>query len=372
MHFNLSEERKMLKESCNRLLNDHYTKYKNHHEVSSSEIGFNKKFWEECSEIGMLSALISPNFNGLGGTGEDIMIVFELIGKHLVVEPFLSSGILSITSLTNSKDIETSVLDEISSASKIYAFGHSEVDTRYDETYIKTKANYKNDAVFLTGQKSFVLNGDYADKIICTARFSGNDFDQNGFGLYEIDKTHCDIRSYNTIDGYRAAELKFSEIPAKELCKNSDAYNALLETLYAGAFALSAESIGAMEVCFNMTLEYLKTREQFGKAIGSFQALQHRMVDIMIEIEQAKSAVMLAAGTYEADKNTKYKNISAAKNLVGRAGKLVAEECIQLHGGIAMTWEYNLHNYAKRLVMIDHLMGDSDHHLEKFKLYSNY
>ena len=273
---------------------------------------------------------------------------------------------------TNSKDVETSALDEISSASKIYAFGHSEVDTRYDETYIKTKANYKNDAVFLTGQKSFVLNGDYADKIICTARFSGNDFDQNGFGLYEIDKTHCDIRSYNTIDGYRAAELKFSEIPAKELCKNSDAYNALLETLYAGAFALSAESIGAMEVCFNMTLEYLKTREQFGKAIGSFQALQHRMVDIMIEIEQAKSAVMLAAGTYEADKDTKYKNISAAKNLVGRAGKLVAEECIQLHGGIAMTWEYNLHNYAKRLVMIDHLMGDSDHHLEKFKLYSNY
>lgn len=372
MHFNLSEERKMLKESCDRLLNDHYTQYKNHHEVSSSETGFNKKFWEECSEIGMLSALISPNFNGLGGTGEDIMIVFELIGKHLVVEPFLSSGILSITSLTNSKDIETSVLDEISSASKIYAFGHSEVDTRYDETYIKTKANYKNDAVFLTGQKSFVLNGDFADKIICTARFSGNDFDQNGFGLYEIDKTHCDIRSYNTIDGYRAAELKFSETPAKELCKNSDAYNALLETLYAGAFALSAESIGAMQVCFNMTLEYLKTREQFGKPIGSFQALQHRMVDVMIEIEQAKSAVMLAAGTYEADKNTKYKNISAAKNLVGRAGKLVAEECIQLHGGIAMTWEYNLHNYAKRLVMIDHLMGDSDHHLEKFKLYSNY
>ena len=184
MHFNLSEERKMLKESCDRLLIDHYTQYKNHHEASSSETGFNKKFWEECSEIGMLSALISPNFNGLGGTGEDIMIVFELIGKHLVVEPFLSSGILSITSLSNSKDIQTSVLDEISSASKIYAFGHSEVDTRYDETYIKTKANYKNDAVFLTGQKSFVLNGDFADKIICTARFSGNDFDKNGFGLY--------------------------------------------------------------------------------------------------------------------------------------------------------------------------------------------
>ena len=224
----------------------------------------------------------------------------------------------------------------------------------------------------LTGQKSFVLNGDFANKIICTARFSGNDFDQNGFGLYEIDKTHCDIRSYNTIDGYRAAELKFYEIPAKELCKNSDAYNALLETLYAGAFALSAESIGAMEVCFNMTLEYLKNREQFGKPIGSFQALQHRMVEIMIEIEQAKSAVMLAAGTYEADKNTKYKNISAAKNLVGRTGKLVAEECIQLHGGIAMTWEYKLQNYAKRLVMIDHLMGDSDHHLEQFKKYSDY
>ena len=232
MHFDLSEERKMLKESCDRLLNDHYTKHKNHHEVSSSEIGFNKNFWKECSDIGMLSALISPNFNGLGGTGEDIMIVFELIGKHLVVEPFLSSGILSITSLTNSRNIKISVFDDISSASKIYAFGHSEIDTRYDETYIKTKANYKNDTVFLTGQKSFVLNGDFADKIICTARFSGNDFDQNGFGLYELDKNDCNVRSYNTIDGYRAAELNFSEVPAKELCKNTDAYNALLETIY--------------------------------------------------------------------------------------------------------------------------------------------
>ena len=125
-----------------------------------------------------------------------------------------------------------------------------------------------------------------------------------------------------------------------------------------------------MKTCFNLTLDYLKTRNQFGKSIGSFQSIQHRMVDMMLEIEQVKSAVMLASSTYRSDEKTRDKNISAAKNLVGRVGKLVAEETIQLHGGIAMTWEYSASHYAKRLIMIDHLMGDSDYHRDRFKLLS--
>ena len=138
----------------------------------------------------------------------------------------------------------------------------------------------------------------------------------------------------------------------------------------AGALALSAEAVGIMQVCFELTLDYLKTRKQFGKSIGAFQSIQHRMVDMMLEIEQVRSAVMLASSTFETNSSTRDKNVSAAKNLVGRVGKQIAEESIQLHGGIAMTWEYSVAHYAKRLIMIDHLMGDADYHRDRFKLLS--
>ena len=153
--------------------------------------------------------------------------------------------------------------------------------------------------------------------------------------------------------------------------RDSDqALECIVKTNSAGALALSAEAIGIMQVCFELTLDYLKTRKQFGKSIGAFQSIQHRMVDMMLEIEQARSAVMLASSTFETNSSTRDKNVSAAKNLVGRVGKLIAEESIQLHGGIAMTWEYSVAHYAKRLIMIDHLMGDADYHRDRFKLLS--
>ncbi len=151
------------------------------------------------------------------------------------------------------------------------------------------------------------------------------------------------------------------------LARDDEALRCIIKANSAGALALSAEALGIMQICFDMTLDYLKTRKQFGKSVGSFQAIQHRMVDMMLEIEQVKSAVMLASSTFHADDITRDKHISAAKNLVGRVGKLIAEETIQMHGGIAMTWEYSAAHYAKRLIMIDHLMGDSDYHRDRFK-----
>ena len=372
MHFNLSEERQMLRDTIERFLSDNYSKIKSHHEYSTLNEGYNVKIWNESSNIGMISGLIPPKFNGLGGSGEDIMIIFELIGKYLCVEPFLSTGLMSSTALIACGNNSNEFFDEIISGKKIISFCHSEIDSRYDETLIKVKASKKNDLWYIDGKKSFVLNGDQANVFIVSARISGDTSDKNGIGIFKIEANNCDIRPYNTIDGYRCSEVSFNNVTGKLLCSDEKAYKCILETIYAGTLAVSSEAIGIMQKCFDLTIDYLQTRTQFGKTIGSFQALQHRMVDLMIEIEQAKSSVMLAAGTYNSEKHIKYKNISAAKNLVGRVGKLVAEECIQLHGGIGMTWEYNLHNFAKRLVMIDHIMGDSDHHLEQFKKYSKY
>ena len=372
MHFNLSEERQMLKDTVERFLSDNYGKIKNHHEYSTLNEGYNVKIWNESSDIGMIGGLIPPKYNGLGGSGEDIMIIFELIGKYLCVEPFLSTGLMSSTALISCGSNSNELLEEIISGKKIISFCHSEIESRYDETLVKVKATKNNNLWYIDGKKSFVLNGDQANIFIVSARIKGNTSDKNGIGIFKVEAKNCNIRSYNTIDGYRCSEVTFNNVPGKLLCSDEKAYECILETIYAGALAVSSEAIGIMQKCFDLTIDYLKTRTQFGKTIGSFQALQHRMVDLMIEIEQAKSSVMLAAGTYNFEKLIKYKNISAAKNLVGRVGKLVAEECIQLHGGIGMTWEYNLHNFAKRLVMIDHLMGDSDHHLEKFKIYCSY
>jgi len=192
-------------------------------------------------------------------------------------------------------------------------------------------------------------------------------FHHDQLRIFLVDHDKITKRSYNTIDGYRAAELEFSNSSGELLARDDEALRCIIKANSAGALALSAEALGIMQVCFDMTLDYLKTRKQFGKSVGSFQAIQHRMVDMMLEIEQVKSAVMLASSTFQADEVTRDKHISAAKNLVGRVGKLVAEETIQMHGGIAMTWEYSAAHYAKRLIMIDHLMGDSDYHRDRFK-----
>ncbi|MDC1066533.1 acyl-CoA dehydrogenase, partial [Alphaproteobacteria bacterium] len=253
----------------------------------------------------------------------------------------------------------------------LISFAHMEMNNRYEDHFVETKAFLEDDNWKLNGSKSFVINGDSADKVIVSARIDGEINDKNGIGLFLVDNNHITRRSYNTIDGYKAAELNFDNVNAELLCKDDLALECIIKSNSAGALALSAEAVGIMQVCFDLTLDYLKTRKQFGKSIGAFQSIQHRMVDMMLEIEQVRSAVMLASSTFETNSSTRDKNVSAAKNLVGRVGKLIAEESIQLHGGIAMTWEYSVAHYAKRLIMIDHLMGDADYHRDRFKLLSS-
>ena len=256
------------------------------------------------------------------------------------------------------------MLEEVVAGAKKLALAHGEPDSRYDLAHVSTTSEGGK----LTGRKAVVLNAGAADMLVVSARTSGAAGDESGISLYLVDPKGAGVtmRETPSVDGGRVAEITLDGAAGELLGAEGQAYAAIEKTAAAATVALCAEALGAMVVAHEMTVDYSKQRKQFGRAIGTFQALQHRMVDMGVEIEQARSAVINAAGKLEADRTERELVVSAAKNMIGRAGKYVAEEAIQIHGGIGMTWEYAVGHYAKRIIMIDHMLGDADHHLERF------
>ncbi|MCL5775945.1 acyl-CoA dehydrogenase [Limibaculum sp. FT325] len=364
MDFTLSEERRMLADTAARFLADRYDIATRHRAAAAPE-GFDRKLWAEMADLGLIGALVPPEAGGFGGAGEDVALVFEHLGRALVVEPFLASGILGLWPLVRAG--ESDLVEAVIAGRTLVALAHGEPESRYAVHEVATRAN-EGDGWRLTGRKSVVINGDSADLLVVSARVSGDLDAPEGLALFLVDPAAPGVtrRGYGTVEGGRAAEITLDSAPARPLGEPGQAFALIEEAIGRGTLALAAEAVGLMEVCKDTTLDYLKTRKQFGKPLGAFQALQHRMVEMVLEIEQARSAVMLAAGTHQADRLTRERNVAAAKHLTGRVGRRVAEEAIQLHGGIAMTWEYPMSHYAKRLVMLDHLLGDTDHHLDRF------
>ncbi len=371
MDFELSEERRMLSETANRLVANDYPIDTRHAHAAMDE-GFDRTQWAGFAELGLIGALLPAEVGGYGGLGEDIAVVFESLGRGLVVEPFLASGILGASPIALAgSDEQKATLEAVMEGTLLLALAHGEPESRYDMTRVTTRAVQEGDGWLLNGAKAVVINGDTADKIVVSARVSGADDAEDGVTLFLVDATQAGVtrRGYPTIDGGRAAEISFANVKLSAdaiIGAVGEGFPVIEETLARGVIALGAEALGAMEVSRDLTLEYLKTRKQFGRPIGTFQALQHRMVDIGLEIEQVRSMLTLAAGTLEAERLERERNVSALKNLVGRAGRLVAEEAIQLHGGIAMTWEYAQGHFSKRLIAIDHQLGDTDFHLQRF------
>jgi len=369
MDFNLSPERQMLKDTVERFIREQYPIEKRHG-FAKSETGYSREMWREFADLGLIGALLPPEMDGFGGAGEDILLVFEALGRGLVVEPFLAAGILGASPLIDVGDAAT--LGKVIAGEHILALAHGEPDGRYCLSHVRTQASQNADGWQITGAKSVSINADTADSLIVSARVSGEADAEDGLALFRVDPAQPGVvlQTYATIDGGAAAEVTLDGAIGEPIGTPGEAFAMIERAIGRGILAVCAEALGAMEVAKDLTLDYLKTRVQFGKPIGANQALQHRMVDMLIEIEQARSCVMLAASTLEADPATRERNLSAAKHLVGRVGRLVAEETIQIHGGVAMTWELALPHYAKRIVMIDHLFGDTDHHLERFVRFS--
>lgn len=366
MNFTHTEERQMLADMAGRLVRDQYPIDKRHDNAKSDD-GFSREAWAQMAELGLIGALFSEDAGGFGGAGFDIAVVFEELGRGLVVEPFLAN-MLAGTALTHGSEAQKEILEGVIDGATLLAFAHGEPTSRYTVAHVDTAATKSGDGYVLNGNKAVVISGDTADHLVVSARTSGSAADADGISLFlvPVDADGVHVRGYPTIDGYRAAEIALKDVavPADALIGGEGEAFAIIQDIQArGTLAVCAEALGAIEVGIDLTLDYLKTRKQFGVPIGKFQALQHRMADMMTEREQIRSAVINAAGSLGEDDRDW--NISALKNLVGRSGRVIAEEVIQMHGGIAMTWEYAAGHYSKRIIMIDHMFGDVDHHLEQ-------
>ena len=371
MNFELTEERQMLQDSLRRFLSDRYTTQVRN-QIIDSDTGLSSDIWAQLAELGVVGALFSEAQGGFGGAGFDITTVFEELGRAGVVEPFLDTAVLGgglIASLGNPD--QQALVEQVISGTLQLALAHSEPTARYDLNHVTTQATATGAEIVLNGRKAVVVNAEAAEILIVSARESGAAGDEDGISLFLVPRTATgvSVRGYPLLAGGRAAEIDLNDVVLSDSARlgaAGAAFPALAERVAAASVALAAETLGAMETATDLTRGYLQTRQQFGRPIGSFQALQHRMADLWIELEQARSATINAAGHLADEPRIRDLHIAAARNLIGRAGRLVAEDAIQLHGGIAMTQEYELAHIAKRIVMADHRFGDTDYHLEQF------
>ena len=356
MDFSIGEDRQMLVDTLSRYLADK-ADWKAREAAIESDTGFDKAMWQGMAELGILGALFGEEVGGFGGSPFDIGVVFGEVGKALPPGPFLAT-LMAGKLLEAAGDAET--LGNVIAGASIATFAHEPAVSADGSVAPQASASGSGDSWTVSGAKGVVDYLGSADVVVVTADTG------NGLAafLVETGASGVEIRDYPLVDGGAAGELTLSDAPARLL---TDDASAIDTAIAAGLVATAWEAAAVMEVLRDETLEYLRTRKQFGIVIGKFQALQHRMAEMLLEIEQARSAVINAANALTSKDGTEQARILAAtKYSIGRIGRLVAEESIQMHGGIGMTWEYDLGHYAKRLIMIDHEWGDQDFHLARF------
>ncbi len=373
MDFSFSQEQTLLADSVGRFVQNDYG-FEARRAIIGSEAGFSAENWQTFAGLGWLGVPFPEADGGFGGSAVDVMILMEQFGKGLVVEPFLASIVLAGGALktAGSRGQKEALLASLIDGSKQAALAFAEPQGRFNLADLTTTATAAGDGFSLSGQKSVVLNGPAADFFVVTARTSGAQRDEDGISLFIVpaDAQGVSRRDYPTVDGFRASEVTFANVAldADALLGERDAgYPVIEQVIDEGILAVSSEAVGCMEVLYKATVEYCKTREQFGQPIGKFQVLQHRMVDMFMEHEQSKSLMYMAAMRLdEGYDDAAKKAVSALKVQVGKSGRFVAQGAVQLHGGMGMTDELNVGHYFKRLTMIDTLFGNVDHHLKRF------
>jgi pimeloyl-CoA dehydrogenase small subunit len=368
MDFDLSDDQRLLKDSVDRFVADQYT-FEQRKKYMAEPTGYSPAMWSQLTELGLLGLPFEETLGGFNGSGVETAIVMEAFGRGLVLEPFFATVILGGGLLRRAAPTAMlgALAPKVASGKLKLAFAHVERHSRYNLSDVTTTAHKDGSGYILDGAKSVVIHGDAADRIFVTARIAGGRRATDGIGLFLLDPAAPGVtrRGYPTQDGQRAAELTLSKVRVTADDVVHDNALPMIEHVIDEAIAaLCAEAVGAMQAMQDLTLEYLKTRKQFGRPIGSFQALQHRSVDMLVAVEQARSMALFAAVMAEEENPIeRRKAISAAKVQIGRSGRHVGQEAIQLHGGIGMTAEYAVGHYFKRVTMIDQLYGDADTHL---------
>ena len=373
MNFDLSEEQQLLADTLKRYLSNEYTIVARARIVASPS-GFSEAVWAAFAEMGLLGVPFPEEHGGFGGTAVDVMLVMEALGEGLVVEPYwVNVGLAGrLVARGASAEQQKRILPALIQGKRRLAFAHTERGARYDLRHVGARAKPSGQGFTLDGEKRAVLHGAAADTLIVSARTSGSDTDPSGISLFLVDRgaSGLTVKDYRTIDELRAADVWLSgvTVPGDAMLGAEGRAIALIEDAadYATAL-LCAEAVGAIRFANEATLEYLKTRRQFGVPIGSFQALQHRMVDMVISYEQARSmACLVCVKVDTAGAAERRRAVSAAKIKVADACRHVSQEAVQLHGGMGMTEELKISHTFRRLTMIGQTFGDAEHHLERF------
>jgi alkylation response protein AidB-like acyl-CoA dehydrogenase len=372
MDIQLTEEQELLRGSLQRLLRDRYD-FDARRKIVATDEGWSRKHWSAFAELGLCAAPFQESSGGLGGGPLATMIVMREFGRNLVVEPFLETVVLAggLIEDVGSQAQHDAFLPQIMAGESIWALAWAEGRSRYDFNNVATTARRQGEVYVLNGTKATVIGAPWADKLIVSARTSGEPRDRSGVSLFVVDRQSANLhlQSFKTIDGRRAAEITLMnvQVPASQLLGTEGEGVAALEACRDRAIAaLCAEAVGAMSELNSVTLEYAKTRKQFGVALGTFQVLQHRMVDMFIALEEAISLTQhlnlsLATGEPHGSKLA-----SGAKSKVGYAARFIAEQAIQLHGGMGMSDELNVGHYFKRIASINVQFGDPTYHLMRY------
>jgi pimeloyl-CoA dehydrogenase small subunit len=370
MDFDLNDEQRQLKDNIDRLMTAEYG-FDKRKTYAASAVGFSRELWTKYAELGLLAVPFAEADGGIGGGSTETMIIMEALGRAMALEPYLATVVLGGGFLRHggSPEQKARLIPGICAGDLKFAFGTQEKQSRYDLADVATTARRDGSNWVIDGEKGVVIGGDTADHIIVTARTAGSRRDHGGIGIFIVEAKAAGLsrRGYVTQDGLRAAQLTLSgvRVASADVIGDPAGGLPLAERVVDEAIAaLCAEGVGVMTMMHAATLDYLKTRKQFGVTIGSFQAVQHRAADMFVALEQARSMAMFATMMADdANASERRRAISAAKVQIGRSGRQIGQEAIQLHGGIAMTMEYNVGHAFKRMTMIDKMFGDADYHL---------
>ncbi len=373
MDFSFSEEQTLLRNTIQSFIQDNYD-FDKRREIIQSEDGMKKENWLQFAELGLLGATFSEEDGGMGFGSVETMIVAEEFGKGLVVEPFIQTVVTcgGFLKRSNSSQREK-YIPGIISGQDIWAFAYAEPQGRYNLNDLTTTATLDGDEYIVNGYKCVVSGAPWANKLIVSVRTSGDQRDKEGISLLIIEKDTdgISLRDYPTVDGSRASEITFESVKVSkdnligEEGKSADLLELVVDETIA---AVCSEAVGAMAVLNDATVEYCKTRKQFGQPIGKFQVLQHRMVDMFMQYEQSVSMTYMVNLKLEEDYNERRKAASGAKVQIAKAAKFIGQSAVQLHGGMGMTDELNVGHYFKRLSMIENVFGNIDHHLKQYSL----
>jgi pimeloyl-CoA dehydrogenase small subunit len=370
MDFALTEEQELLRHSVQRLFADHYA-FDARKRYAQEPDGYSRALWARYAELGLLGLPFAEEHGGSAGGPVETMIVMEEVGRALALEPYLSTVVLAggLLRLGGGKALCADLVPKIAGGDLMLAFAHAERQSRYDLADVAASARREGAGYVLDGAKSLVLHGDSAGKFIVSARLSGGQRDRDGLALFVVDAAAKGVstRGYATVDGLRAAEVTLAGVrvdAGAAIGEPGKAYPLIERVVDTAIAALAAEAVGAMTAMHEQTVDYMKTRKQFGVTIGSFQALQHRAAEMLVALEQARSMAMLAT-MMGAEENVRERRqaISAAKVQIGRSARIVGHGAIQIHGGIGMTMEAKVGHYFKRVTTIDTIFGDADYHL---------